>query len=513
MNSMFHNNSMIKGLEKEMEQSINTLKINSVSDSERISSELYRAKKRNQYIIQALDVGLFFLDSEYKIQEGYSTALEKILNQQNLKDQNFIEILENKIPEGVINNTQEYLELMFREDLDEEIINEMNPLLKSEFHFENEWGIWEFSKHISFKFNRVMNKGKIDSLICIVKDISVEDNLEKQLKRMKENAKKQMDWLVKILHVEPPLLKEFVYITEYELDKINKILKSPPRTGNYYLILKTLNISMNNIINNVSFLNLNFFHDIAQKFINEINNIKDKSNLDGSDFIPLVVQFQEVQQSLNEIKSIMNKFKNMQNTLRTTRRYESGLLINSINNLIDSLSKKLGKKIHFKFDEFHSSFIPYQKQSLVKELLVVLTRYAIFYSIEKPDERKSVNKNPEGIIEISSFSTKRTFGIKFKHDGKLIHIERLLQKTIESNDINDYDENKDEHKSQLGSEVIKLFFMPSNFPTNLNEAEQSKEVFLNMELAKKKLKIHGGKMKITFTSEQYCEYTISFYKK
>jgi chemotaxis protein histidine kinase CheA len=315
-----------------------------------------------------------------------------------------------------------------------------------------------------------------------------------------------MEWLVNILHVEPPLLKEFVYITEYELKLIDKALKNPGKPGDHSSILKTLISSINNIISNVSFLDLNFFLNVAKKFLQEINQIKNIEKINSSDFIPLVMQFQELQHSLDEIKTLMNKFGHLQDTLRTTRRYEGGLLIKSINNLVDNLCKKLGKQIQFKYHAFDGSCIPYANQSLVKEFLVVLTRYSVFYGIEKPEERKSANKNPVGTIEISTFSTKRIFGFKFRHDGQLVRMERLLQNTIESKD--NY-----ENKSQLGSEVIKLLFIPSNFPSNLNEAEQSKEVFLNMELAKKKLKMHGGKMKITFTSEKYCEYTISFYKK
>ena len=489
-----------------METNINSIISKVDSDFDNISVELVLEKSKNQHIIQALDIGLFFLNSEFNIQKDYSIALEEIINQKNLTDTNFIDALVNKVPENIINNTREYLELMFREDLDEEVIDEMNPLIKSEFHFENEWGIWEFSKHLSFKFERIINKGKIDSLVCIVKDITKEDSLKKQLKQVEDNAKKHMEWLVNILHVEPPLLKEFIYVTEHELKLIDKALKNPTKFGNHTLILKALAGSINNIISNVSFLDLKFFQNVAQNFLQEINKIKNNSEINSSDFIPLVMQFQELHHSLGEIKSLMNKFKHLQNTLRTTRRYEGGLLIKSINNLISALSKKLGKQIQLKYHEFDSSCIPFTNQSLVKEFLIVLTRYSVFYGIEEPEKRKSANKNPIGTIEISTFSTKKIFGFKFKHDGSLVRIERLLQDTIESK------ENY-EHISQLGSEVIKLLFIPGNFPSNFNEAEQSKEVFLNMELAKKKLKMHGGKMKITFSSEQYCEYTISFYKK
>jgi hypothetical protein len=138
------------------ETKINPLISNKASDYESVSGKLLLEERKNKHIIKALDIGLLFLDSDYTIQKDYSLALEEIINQKNLADKNFIEILANKVPEKVINDTREYLEFMFREELDEEIINEMNPLIKSEFHFENEWGIWEFSKHLSFEFERII---------------------------------------------------------------------------------------------------------------------------------------------------------------------------------------------------------------------------------------------------------------------------------------------------------------------------------------------------------------------
>jgi hypothetical protein len=77
----------------------------------------------------------------------------------------------------------------------------------------------------------------------------------------------------------------------------------------------------------------------------------------------------------------------------------------------------------------------------------------------------------------------------------------------------DGDESKMEEGSELGSEVIRLLFMPGASTTNLTEAEHSKEIFRDMDLVKKKLKMHGGSVKITFTSEEFCEYTIALPKK
>jgi chemotaxis protein histidine kinase CheA len=137
----------------------------------------------------------------------------------------------------------------------------------------------------------------------------------------------------------------------------------------------------------------------------------------------------------------------------------------------------------------------------------------VVYSIEEPDKRRAANKDPIAKMQIETFTDRRIFGFKLRHDGRLIRIERLLQKTIESSEAKISEDPKSEGSHQLGSEVIRLLFMPSLTISNLTEAKYSREIFGDMEMVKKKLKMHGGKIKITFTSENFCEYTISFPKK
>ena len=483
------------------------------TDFEKISVDLDNEKRKSEQILQAIDECVFFLDSENKIKDNYSKILEDIFHQKELMGQNFIDLLANKVPENIIENTREYLEFLFQNDMDEETINELNPLYEVEFHYEDQWGLWTSSKYLSFKFQRIILDNKIEKLIGTARDISEQYNLSKKLEEVEENTKKQMEWLVNILHVEPPLLKEFVSVIEYELNIIDNALKNPKNIDGYNQILKVLIRATHHIRNNASLLSLKFFTNKVQEFEQEIETIKHKSDINGSDFVPVVVQLGELRQTLNEIKTLMNQLKHFNNSLRTTRRYEDGLLIRAVEHLIKKLCKEFGKQIHFNYHGFDSLSIPFTYHQLVKEFLLVLTRFSIMYGIEKPEERKTANIDPTATIEIETFSNKRHCGFKFRHDGRLVRIERMLQKAVESSEHYEDGEKKVDDGAELGSEVIRLLFMPGVSTSSLSEAEYSKEIFRDMDLVKKKLKMHGGSVKITFTSEDNCEYTISLPKK
>ncbi|MEJ2051468.1 MAG: hypothetical protein P8Y60_16810, partial [Calditrichota bacterium] len=90
-----------------------------------------------------------------------------------------------------------------------------------------------------------------------------------------------------------------------------------------------------------------------------------------------------------------------------------------------------------------------------------------------------------------------------RHDGRIDRIERLLQKLI-----NFDDEEVEKRSDWEGMQVTQLLFMP-NIQSG-DEKELLSNYSMDIEALKKKLKEKGGRLKITFTSEEFCEFTVLF---
>ena len=464
----------------------------------------------NKQILDALDDGVFFLNSKFLIQNDYSIILEKIILQKDLAGRNFFELLENRIPEKAIGYVKEFLNLMFKEDHEENTINELNPLLNVEFHIVDEKGLWHSSKFLSFKFKRIFLNSKIDKLICIVKDVSSQNELLQKLKEFEKQSKKQKDWLISLIHIDLPLLDEFIRVVEYELNMIDKILKSPIKTGEYHVALQKVYQSIHHINSNAAILDLQFFIMRARLFKKEVDDLKNKQSLKGNDFVPVVIQLGNMQQVVAEIKELMKLIKGLDNSLRTTRRFDGGLLIRSIENLIQNLSENSGKLIRFNYHNFKSLSIPYAYQKIIRDFLLVLTHFSIEFWIEKPEERKSVNLNPKANIELETFIQNKIFGIKFRHNGRLTRIERLIEKSVEQKYTDNLDPTSVEERIDPGEEAMRMFFNPDISTADSSGTTESTKIIKDLETVKKKLKMHGGRIKVTFTSEDFCEYTITF---
>ncbi len=140
-------------------------------------------------ILNSLEEGLLYLNENLDITDEYSASLERIIDQEITSGQPFVSLFANRVPENIVNNTVEFLGLMLKDDLDEETINELNPLNAVEFHFENRWGLWTSSKYLNFNFKRIRREKKIVGLIATVGDITKQISLSKKTRRSRARYK------------------------------------------------------------------------------------------------------------------------------------------------------------------------------------------------------------------------------------------------------------------------------------------------------------------------------------
>jgi hypothetical protein len=485
--------------------------LNEGNESTAIKLLLEKEKSFIASLLEATDNGFFVLDNNLKLQDRFSPVLTGIFGHSEIKGNEFIEVIKNRVPGNIITETEEYLKLMFREDLDEETISELNPLSSIEFHYEDPTGLWHSTRHLSFTFHRHFSDNKISALIGVVDEVTETIDLKKELESIKKNTKIHIEWLVNILHVEPPLMNEFISIIDNELDHLDDMLKNSMGNGGYRPIVVRLTRSVNHIRSSSSLLELKFFNNNIIQLEQIIKNLKDKSEIEGTDFVPIVMQLSEIRSINKEIKKLIGELKLYKNTIRTTRRFESGFLIKALLKMVDQACRDFQKDVNFVYDDFDSLSIPYTYQQFVRDYLLILLQFTILHSIEKPQERKSLNKNPVAKIKIETFITPGEFGFKIKHDGRLEQIERLIEQTAGKN-IPKEDKIKNKGNPEMLSDVMRYLFTPDTHPKSLDEAEISKKIYIDMELAKKKLKMRGGKIRITFSAENFCEYAVTLPK-
>lgn len=461
-------------------------------------------------ILDALDTGIFFLNSKLILDATHSKFFSDIFEPETVSHRPFLELLENKVSEKALEEAEEYLKFMFMEEHDEMTIADLNPLKKIELHLSDENGMWKASKHLSFKFKRIREEGRINFVMGMIADITSQVEQTKKLADFEKWSKRQIQWLLSLLHIELPLLKEFITVIEYEINHIDKLLKSTQSTTDHVGVFNKIAKSCYHINSTAIILDLDFFTKESSDFKDEVDEIKNRENISGQDFIPVVIRLGKMQKMLNEIKDLLSHIKGLNNSIRTTRRFDGGLLIRLIENIIKNLTDSTDKKIQLKYHKFNNMSIPFKYKQIVKEFLIVLTRFVIEFGIESSEKRKSLNVNPFATIELESKFDKKTFVIIFRHDGNIMRIERLLQESVSVEMEKSGPPETVEESMHPGIDVMRLFFSP-DFSTSENlGTTEGMEIMNDFEVVKKKLKMHGGRLKVTFTSESFSEYTVTF---
>jgi PAS domain S-box-containing protein len=463
-------------------------------------NSLQKAKRETDSILQNVDEGLLLLNSKYKIGSQYSTALEEILFTSDLAGKSILEILESKIPESLLESTEEYLELMFDPSIDEESLNSLNPLSQTELIFPDHG-----TKHLSFKFRRIMTKKKINELIVAVRDVTEQVLLEQKLEESHSQSKRQMDWLLSILHVEPQLLKEFIDGVNAELKYIDENIRKSDNKSDYRDILEIVYRSMHLIKGNASVLDLKFFVEKAHIFEEKLSEIRDKTQILGSDFVPLVLQLNDIRVTVGELNNLIERISKIHSHFRPKRSYESEIFIKSIQNLVNNLSSDLNKMIYLDHTEFDAGLIPYEYKLTVREILIQLVRNAIYHGIETSEERAQAGKPLGGTLIIKNLSTEDSTGISFCDDGRGLQIEKLRKKAIESKRW-----PADTINSWNDQEVIHTIFTTGI--STLDRANLVAGRGVGLDIVRDKVDRMYGQIEVMYEKGKYTEFQILFPK-
>jgi len=462
-------------------------------------NNLRKAKRETDSIFKNVEEGLFLLNDKLIIASEHSQALASILREKKPGGMNLMDLLNDKLPSGIYENISEYLELMLESGVDEESLSTLNPLSQIEVIFDK----GELARYLSFKFRRIMSNKKITGLIATVNDVTEQVQLSQKLEESRSQSKRQMDWLLSILHVEPQLLKEFIDGVNAELKYIDEILRENGHRTKFSSILEKIYRSMHLIKGNASILDLKFFVEKAHSFEEKLSKLKQKSKVTGSDFVPLVLQLGDIRQTVGELNNLIDRISKIHSHFRPKRSYESEVFIRSIQNLINNISSDLDKKINFDHSEFDAGLIPYEYKLTVREIIIQLVRNSIYHGIESRDERKKAKKRQTGGIQIVNVTDDQYVGFKYRDDGRGLQINKLREK---ARDSGRWSESEIEQWSD--AEVLNTIFT-----TGISTVDRANLIAgrgVGLDIVKDKVDRLYGEIKVDFKKGKYTEFTILF---
>lgn len=465
--------------------------------------ELSAAKEETDRIMQTVGQGLFLVHkegNEYKISNQYSKALEDMFANKALANKDVISVLKKGLPDSGVKKATDYLELMFKPEIKEAVMNNINPLRETEINFDEDGGPAK-QKFLQFKFQRIMGEGIIKHLMASVTDVTKQILLDRRLKETEEKNAGQMEMLFGILHVEPRMLSEFISDMEEDIALINETLKpsgvKQPLSEKLAIIYR----AMHTIKGNASILNLKFFAGKAHEYEERVGELQKKSDLSGQDFLPLVLKLNEMIETLREVKGLIQRITQFQASF-TGEKKNLDLLVRAIDSNVQKLSEELKKKVELRHEDFNADLIPNAHRKLLKDIFIQLTRNSLAHGIEMPEDRKAAGKSEIGHVYIAAKKSGNKIELVFRDDGRGLQIDKLRKKALESGQY-----KADEVAAWDATAVAQTIFVPGISTADATTLNAGRGI--GMDIIKEKVDSLGGKITLKFEAGKYCEFTIT----
>jgi two-component system chemotaxis sensor kinase CheA len=395
------------------------------------------AEEQTRDILHTVREGLFLLDADYRIGSVWSQALNHLFGREDFAGLPFEELLRDKVSPATLATAMKYIKLLWGERAHENLIKSINPLGQLEVTLDNGRGGKE-TRYLQFNFHRVLGAKGVKHVLCTVADITSNVMLTRELHEAQESAHAQLDMMVGMLQSDPLQVGGFLDAAAAGLKHINAILKEPARShAEFSKKLAGLARELHAIKGEASALNLMSIAQRVHHLEDMVESLKGKSELDGNDFLPLVLKLDELLAHLRAVREMIGRLGALQapasapaDTLSSPvlRPVGAEELAATLQNLARKLAEDHGKPFTLSLEGLTE--VPAQYLGALKDCLIQMLRNAAVHGIEPDTVRRAGSKSATGQVRAQFQRQADGFELVFEDDGAGLSPEALKQAAV-----------------------------------------------------------------------------------
>lgn len=470
------------------------------------TSQLAAAKEQTDQIMETVNEGLFLLEGDGRIDDQYSRELDRMFPGKPLANIQLLELLAPMVDGKTWEMTRDFLPLVFQGRIKEKMLLNVNPLEQVEVHTSgSDAGP---SKILSFSFNRIPNEdGVIERVLVTVRDITTRIRLEEELANSKAKAKEQADLMFGILHIDPQRLREFLEQTDQRLNSINQQLRqSETGSGNLKKLVGDIFREIHAVKGDAGLLGLDLFEETVHAFEDKLNEMRDRPNLSGPDFVGLTIDLNDLRRLRQETMELVERIAGLNKTFdlgSSSGTAQSGLsqLVPELNDLIAQLGENLNKSADLNGASFDPGMLSQHDATELRDIVIQLVKNSLAHGIEPPAERKSQGKQPRGRLSLSTHRDGNDILLTLRDDGRGLQLDKIRQRAIEQQLI-----SSQQAQQMNSSELAALIFKPG-FST-AESADTSAGRGVGMDIVRERIAALGGKLRLSYSQGQFSEFVI-----
>ncbi len=487
---------------------------------QRQEASLREARQQTADILRTVKDGLFLLDEHLVIGASYSSALESLFQRKDFAGLPFESLLKDIVSEKTLATALKFVAVLWSERTKENLVKTINPLGEVEVNFDGGPGKTS-TRYLQFEFHRVRVDGKIRNVLVAVSDVSARVDLARELQSSQNQAQAQVDTLLGILHVDPAQLAAFLSDSNAAMKMINAVLREPAREeGAFRKKLDTLFRQVHSVKGEAAALGLSSIESRAHSFEDDLKGLREKSDLSGNDFLPLVIKLDDLLTHLQSVGDLVSRLARLHvaatgsnepashtatAVIESAGHEAAGKADGSVTGMLQQLTQRVAGENHREASLQCMGFdtVPDEYRRIVKDIAVQAVRNSIVHGIEPAADRLNTGKPEQGQLKLI-FQELGDAGYKLiaEDDGQGLSTERIKQAALKKGFI-----TAEKAATLDAKQIFSLLFQPgfSTVETATKDAGRG----VGMNLMAGLMQQIGGKVSVATVPGKFTRLTLS----
>jgi two-component system, chemotaxis family, sensor kinase CheA len=425
-----------------------------VKRHEREKQELLGASNRlTEAILKNTEQGLFLLDAKDKIQPQVSASLARLFRRQDFNNLSFEKLVGPIVTAKTLSVARNYIAGLLgaappRDDTvaREEVAS--NPLADIDVRLPNSDGSFD-TAHYSFEFDAIGMPPEPRMWLVRVTDITLRVQTARELEELRAQLQTKGEILRGVLQMGGARFGAFLQRTDASMKTITAVLKKPAREEEAFRhkLEEALN-EVDRLRRDAAAFKLTGLEGAARLFEDSLHELRSRSALSGSDFLPLAVKLDQLYGQFAALKSLTvsaasgreasapaerqsmtpngtqiieaPRFaadKSAEKPVPGARRSApAGSLENTLRALTDHVAQEHNKTVTLDCNGLQ--LVPPAYQAAIKNVAIQLIRNAVMHGIEPSAGREAAGKPAPGTLRLE-FKTlpDKGFELLFEDDG------------------------------------------------------------------------------------------------
>jgi two-component system chemotaxis sensor kinase CheA len=486
----------------------------------RQDASLREARQQTTDILRTVKDGLFLLDENLVIGSSYSSALEALFQRNDFAGLHFEQLLKDVVSEKTLTTALKFVAVLWSERTKENLVKTINPLGEVEVNVDAGHGKLS-TRYLQFEFHRVRVDGKITHVLVAVSDVSARVDLARELQSSQNQAQAQVDTLLGILHVDPTQLASFLNDSNAAMKMINAVLREPAREESAFRKkLDTLFRQVHSVKGEAAALGLSSIESRAHSFEDDLKILREKSDLSGNDFLPLVIKLDDLLTHLQSVGDLVSRLARLHVAASSSTEAEShtdtaviehggspelpkpdGSLTSMLQQLTTRVANENNKEAALQCMGFDT--VPDEYRRIVKDIAVQAVRNSIVHGIESTTDRVNTGKPTYGQLKLI-FQELGDAGYKLiaEDDGQGLSTDKIKEAALKKGFI-----TPEKAATLDAKQTFSLLFQPG-FST-VEHATKDAGRGVGMNLMAGLMQQIGGKVSVATVPGKFTRLTLS----